>query len=350
MKNKKELLNNFPELKLTSKGDLKVKDELIKKYKIIDFHTHIFESICGYIPAFIRTPHETNCSFFDNSAYPGGIQKFNFNCVGYKRWAHNIASVEGLKEIWYNSGFPALRVAKNATIKRLIDDMKELNIEKSVILPINSEQFNSTEKVLSLELDNNKTIIFGSLHPYENNIDRKIDTFIAKGIKGFKINPHIMNVDINNSKMIELIIKLSKTGLPIISCSGYQIPMGLKNVPRKLQKQLSTQKIDKFKIVLDKIKNSKFIFAHGGLEENKELVSIMKDYPNTYTDISTQTVKNIKNMIEELGVNRLLFGSDYPYLSPSLTILSVLKATDSEIDREKIFSENANNLLNIKLN
>ncbi len=54
-------------------------------------------------------------------------------------------------------------------------------------------------------------------------------------------------------------------------------------------------------------------------------------------------------MIGNLGVNRLLFGSDYPYLSPTLTILSVLKATDSNIEREKIFSGNAKYLLRKKI-
>ena len=55
--------------------------------------------------------------------------------------------------------------------------MKELNIDKSVILSINTLGYNSTEKILSLALDSEKVIVFGSLHPYEQDIDKKIDEF-----------------------------------------------------------------------------------------------------------------------------------------------------------------------------
>lgn len=344
---KEEIIAKYKELGLTSKGDFKVKENIISKYKIIDFHTHVFEAVSGNFPSFLKKSKDSNCSFFDISAYPGGINYFDFDKVGYKRWPINLFGISGLKTLWYNMGLPALMVAKNATYKRLLCDLEELSIDKAVILSINTRDFNCTEKILNYNRDVEKTIIFGSLHPYEDNLDEKIDSFISRGIKGFKINPHIMDVDICDPKMINLIKKLSKKDLPIISCSGYQLPSYVKNVPAKVNRLLTTQRISKFKRILDTIKGSTFIFAHGGIEENDRLISLMKEYSNTYTDISTQNITNIKSMINELGSKRLLFGSDYPYLSPAFTILSVLKATESEEERKNIFSDNARCILKI---
>ena len=56
----------------------------------------------------------------------------------------------------------------------------------------------------------------------------------------------------------------------------------------------------------------------------------MNKYPNTYTDISIQPAANIKKLIDEIGSERILFGTDYPFVSQAFSILSVLRATDIE--------------------
>ena len=71
----------------------------------------------------------------------------------------------------------------------------------------------------------------------------------------------------------------------------------------------------------------------------------MNKYPNIYTDISIQPAANIKKLIDEIGSDRILFGTDYPFVSQAFSILSVLRATDIEQERVNIFSENAKKLL-----
>ena len=73
----------------------------------------------------------------------------------------------------------------------------------------------------------------------------------------------------------------------------------------------------------------------------------MKKHPNTYTDISVQPSGNIKELIKEIGSERVLFGTDYPFVTQALSILSVLRATDDEQERINIFSKNAKTLLGI---
>lgn len=56
---------------------------------------------------------------------------------------------------------------------------------------------------------------------------------------------------------------------------------------------------------------------------------------------------NIKELIKEIGSERVLFGRDYPFVTQALSILSVLRATDDEQERINIFSKNAKTLLGI---
>ena|SRR5690554_5100953 len=147
--------------------------------------------------------------------------------------------------------------------------------------------------------------------------------------------------------MISLLKKLSKTGLPIISCSGFPIPKTLK-IPKMIRrKMIDVQNLDRYEKVLYKIPEATFIFAHGGCMQNEKLIELMIKFPNTYTDISTQPPINIRRMIDKIGSQRLLFGSDYPVFNQSFPIVAVLRATENEKDRKAIFAENAKKVLSL---
>ncbi len=191
-------------------------------------------------------------------------------------------------------------------------------------------------------------IPFASIHPLEGDIEVKIDKYVSGGARGFKINPHVQRVGIDDGSMIELVKRLSKTRLPILSCSGLAIPAHyLGHFPGSFRRSVEMQNINRYEKLLGLIPDHPFIFAHGGLEQNGELVALMKKFPNTCADISTQTVENIRRMIDEIGSRRLLFGSDYPFFNQAFPIVSVLRATDNHSDRRAIFSGNARRLLGL---
>ena len=71
----------------------------------------------------------------------------------------------------------------------------------------------------------------------------------------------------------------------------------------------------------------------------------MNYYQNVYTDISIQPAEHIKTLIRAIGSERILFGTDYPFVTQAFSILSVLRATQNEDERTYIFSKNAKRLL-----
>lgn len=75
------------------------------------------------------------------------------------------------------------------------------------------------------------------------------------------------------------------------------------------------------------------------------MVNLLKKYQNVYTDISIQPAEHIKMLINQTGYKRILFGTDYPFVSQAFSILSALRATRNENEREFIFSKNAKRLL-----
>ena len=78
------------------------------------------------------------------------------------------------------------------------------------------------------------------------------------------------------------------------------------------------------------------------------MVDLLKKHQNVYTDISLQPAEHIKTLINKIGHERILFGTDYPFVTQAFSILSVLRATKNENERTFIFSENAKRLLREK--
>ncbi len=256
----------------------------------------------------------------DMSCFPFSLGLFDLDKIYFTKYPTKLLSADGIKT--RIKLFSGALVLNYATVDRLIMD----RIVKS----------------------NDRLYTFGSIHPFDDDIAAKINNYMKMDIKGWKLNPHIWGVPIDCDESITLLKELAKTKLPIMSCSGTGLPKEMLNsaVPtKKTKKEVMTQHLRKFEKVLDCIPDTTFILAHSGCFDFEYIIDIMKKYPNTYTDISVQPAANIKKLIGEIGSERILFGTDYPFVTQAFSILSVLRATEIEQERVNIFSDNAKKLL-----
>ena len=105
--------------------------------------------------------------------------------------------------------------------------------------------------------------------------------------------------------------------------------------------------------LLKNFPNLTIVGAHfGGWSIWEEACEKLHGIPNLYVDcsssfhwISTSTAKKI---ILKYGVDRVLFGTDYPMWSAEEEIEKLLKLNLSESDYIKIFSENAKKVYKIE--
>lgn len=348
--NKSDILNDFPELYLSDFGDFIVKKECIEPYEIIDFHCHLYSGAKSFVPKLMRKEHEDmDKSFFDMSCYPINIHSFNFNRVLFTSYPHEKSSIGLLKtayELLGIGGFYSAVTLSNP--KRMIRDMELNNISKAVVLQLNTPDFDSSEEMKSVADKYTQLINFGSIHPLDERINEKIHRNINYGVKGWKIAPHVINENIDSDKTIELMKLLHETELPIVSCSGLALPYDdVSKLPKKISSVLESQNIKRFETLLNTIPDLKLTFAHGGLYQSDELIHLMKKYPKTTVDISTQPPQNIKKFINHIGSERILYATDYPAFNHAFSIVSVLRASLDEEVRQNIFIKNAKRLLKI---
>lgn len=352
MKHKKKksmIINKNKELALVSNGDFVIKKELVDDYEIIDFHCHSFEGLSQLFPSLLQKKKKNDKkSLMDVSCFPFSMNLFDLDKVYFSDCPTKLQSFDGFKT--KIKLFTGALVLNYATTEKLLSDMDQNGICSAVILQINPPNKNSADIMEEIVTKHERLYTFGSIHPFDDHIDDKIKHYMALHIKGWKLNPHVCGFSIDCKESMALIEKLSKTGLPILCCSGLGLPQEViaTSIPSKqTKKDVENQRLDKYEKVLEAFPNTTFILAHSGCFEFEKMVSILKKYKHVYTDISVQPAEHIKTLIQEIGAERILFGTDYPFVTQAFSILSVLRATQKEDERTLIFSKNAKRLLKV---
>lgn len=346
---KQQIVQENPELVLSENGDFIIDKSLVDKYEIIDVHCHLFKGLAHLFPAiFQKEKNNTAVSLLDKSCFPFCMDLFNLDKISYTEYPTKLLSGNGIRT--RIKLFTGAFVLNYATVERLIMDMDANGISKAVVQQINPPNKSCAGEMDEIVKGNSRLYTFGSIHPYDDDILSQIDIYMKMDIKGWKLNPHIWGISIDDKKTIALLKELEKTSLPIMSCSGTGLPSDVRNsnVPTKqTKKEVMTQTLAKFEKVLAYIPDATVILAHGGSFDFPYIIDILKKYPNTYTDISLQPSENIKQIIGEVGSDRILFGTDYPFLNQAFSMLSVLRATTDEEERKNIFSDNAKKILHL---
>jgi uncharacterized protein len=235
---------------------------------------------------------------------------------------------------------------------------------------ISFEEFKQNNKhIVNLGLNNrlvyslclkhpDRFIGFGSVNPARSDkkITEYIDDFVKKGFKGIKLMPTIQFFNPNDNNHNHLYEKALENNLILLfhtSCD----PEAWEYAP--LSQNANPKYLDR---VAREYPNLKIIAAHMGSYSYynpgiwfEEMMKLMEKHSNVYTDIAALRrsqlfgkMNLLKKAIKRVGVERILFGSDYPAVE-QYSMVDAANTIDKSMiyHKEKIMGENARRLLNI---
>ncbi len=93
-------------------------------------------------------------------------------------------------------------------------------------------------------------------------------------------------------------------------------------------------------------RNAKFIMGHSAPGELDEAIKVAQKYENVYLDLCDIHRHSgiVDKMVNAIGADRVLFGTDVPWYDPAYGIGSVLFSKISDEDKYKILYKNAKEL------
>lgn len=249
--------------------------------------------------------------------------------------AHVFPKQVAQKAVDHLSTYYSYKMHGNGTFEDLLNSAKDAGVEKLVV-------HSTATKAAQVEHINdftsgfiNENIVgFGSLHKDYENYEKEIERIISLGLKGIKLHPDFQLFDIDDEKMF-----------PIYECLEGRLPIlfhvGDNKSPHSHPKKLAR--------VMELFPKLTVIGAHlGGYsqwEEAEEYLIGKNLYIDTSSVFRVLSEKEVTRLINKHDINKVLFGTDYPLERHDYPLKHILNLELSDDKKEKIFYDNAYNLL-----
>ena len=184
---------------------------------------------------------------------------------------------------------------------------------------------------------NGRFIGFGTLHPESEDIKGDLEHLKELGLKGVKLHPDIQGFKIDDYRCLK-IYELCEGRLPILMHTG--------------DHRFDFSNPNRMKPVLEKYPELTVVGAHfGGWSVWEDATRQLSGYKNFLVDCSSSlyaiTPEKAKELIFIYGVERVLFGTDYPLWTPESEIERFMRIDLTDEQREDILYNNAAKLFGI---
>ncbi len=177
---------------------------------------------------------------------------------------------------------------------------------------------------------------FGSMHADYPDIEKEIDRMLSIGLRGIKLHPDFQGFAADSEKAFR-IYAYAEGKLPILFHVGD--PKSDLSAPRRIRN------------IHDSFPRLTIIAAHlggyGVWDEAEEFLVGQDVFFDTSSCLEWMEKEQALRIIQNHGVDKCLFGTDFPMHSPTACIENVLALGLSEADNQKIFWENAHKLLRL---
>jgi predicted TIM-barrel fold metal-dependent hydrolase len=222
------------------------------------------------------------------------------------------------------------------TIPNLLRDMRGLAVAASVLLPIDYPVLSqNATATLTAARGRSDLIVFGSVHPFARDLAGKLDAQVALGAKGIKVHPNVQMVPPENARAMRLYRLCGERKLPVFFHCG---PVGIEPwLGRRL-----TQ-VRRYERPIAENPETVFILGHSGSLQMDEAIALAQRYPNVYLELASQSLGNVRRLLEAVPEERILFGTDWPWYHQAIGLAKVLIATvgPSELSRKVLYANAA---------
>ena len=227
----------------------------------------------------------------------------------------------------------------NLSVKSLLEEMDKHSVSKSIICTVDKyiavdNKCGNDEILKYVHKYPDKLIGFAAVNPwYGKKSVNELKRCLKEGMKGLKLHPFLQGFILNDKIVYPLIEEIGKWELPVYIHTGTLVC----SEPFQLS------------YLAQEFPDVNFIMGHGGATDLKDdVILAMEQTGNIYVDTSTNAPGPLKEYIDNLGIQRIIFASNMPVsnIFPELEKIKMI-CTQKE-DLNNIFNLNIKKLINIK--
>jgi predicted TIM-barrel fold metal-dependent hydrolase len=267
---------------------------------------------------------------------------------------------ENPMDLAFLESMSGLSLGDHYPVDLLLSEMDRGDIQMAVVqgAPPNSGVLNTNDDIGAIVREHpGRLAAFAGVNPFEG---KKAVEELGRCVKelGFKGCGEFGYMDLLDERCLAIYEKCIELDVPILVHTGFTVP----TAPLKFGSPVPLDE------VAMKYPDLKIIAAHCGFPWYMELVSVLARRPNVYVDVSALGVAALPHLMRmqiifpflNLGIDRILFGTDFPVVRPSQYAPYVRKLRPNlvvrrlmglprltQADTNKIMGDNAARLLKL---
>lgn len=237
---------------------------------------------------------------------------------------------------WFNFNIPANTAAD------MVAQMDRLGIRACIAAHHSSIgpdfRYGNDEVLRAIEEFPGRIYGYATVNPHygDEELTDELERCISAGMVGIKIHPDLHQYPADGPKYTCVWEFANDHCLPLLchtTTGGYN-------------------GVNMFRALAEKYPNMKIILGHSGFgsEGADQAIQAVLEHPNIYMDIAQSTIMygTLERMVRQGGAERVLFGSDMPFLDPRPQIGRVACAKISDDEKRLVFGLNASKVFRIK--
>lgn len=223
--------------------------------------------------------------------------------------------------------------------------LESCGVDRGVVLPIATKP--AQTQVINdwaIKHSHGNFICFGTVHPNSDCIESELERLAAAGIRGIKLHPDYQQCFMFEPRMQPIYRKCEELGLIISLHMGYD-PVSVRT--RHAMPCDLAQTAEKYPAL-------KLVGAHmGGMSNWERVLYYLRGADNVWLDTAFCaefiTDEMFCRLLDCVGEDRILLGSDLPWSLPSVQIDMIRQLDIPDAAKRKIFFDNAAALLGLNV-
>ena len=228
------------------------------------------------------------------------------------------------------------------TVEDLIAENDEAGVDCSLVESVATtpKQVPSINRFIAQTVAEHPGRLYGlgTLHPDSVDMEEDVRYITQLGLCGVKLHPEIQGFRVDEERCLPIYELCTKYRLPILMHTG--------------DKRYDCSNPDRLLPLLQKYDRLTVVGAHfGGWSIWEEAYKTLAGLPNLYVDCSSSFYylkpESARRIIRAYGVDRVLFGTDYPMWKPKSELDFFLSLGFTDEENRAMLWDNARKVFNI---
>lgn len=175
---------------------------------------------------------------------------------------------------------------------------------------------------------------FASVHPRDARCVEKLRAFAARGARGVKLHPEMQRFAPDDPGAMRIYAECERLGLPVIFHAG--------------RSGIEPESIRPYALIRHYVPairahpRVQFVLGHAGARDVEDAVAAAQQHANVWLEIAGQGATQLASIVDRIGHERVVFGSDWPFYPLAATLAKVLLVTEGRpAARAAILQDNA---------